>query len=104
MRLVGMKRPLTIEELAGAIAIDLSKSQSDSEEHLMDPEEILELCGSLLRIKLDHTVVLAHLSVRENLTSKRLRMHPGLSTVFLSEQISTRHVSIFLLTYMFTIG
>ncbi|KAF2827073.1 hypothetical protein CC86DRAFT_416916 [Ophiobolus disseminans] len=101
--LTGTHRPLSVEELAEAIAIDPCKTQLDLEERLIDPEEVLDICGSLLRIEATRIVVLAHYSVKEYLLSDHLVSHSKLALFSMVEQISTQHISTCLLTYMFTI-
>jgi hypothetical protein len=70
--LVGAKRPLLFKELAEAIAIDPCKSRFDTEERFFVPEEIFDLCSSLIRMMDNQTVVLAHLSVKEYLLSSHI--------------------------------
>ena len=70
--LVGAERVLDLEELAEGIAIDPLEDRFDPADRLMEPEEVLDLCGSLIRLEEDQTVVLAHFSVKEYLLSKRL--------------------------------
>lgn len=96
---------MSVEELAEAIAIDPQKDHLDVNERLMEPEEVLDFCGSLLRIETDRTVVLGHYSVKEYLLSDRLAAHcGGLAKFALRERSSMQHVSMCVLTYMFTVG
>jgi hypothetical protein len=69
---VGSERPLPVRELAEAIALNPCKERLDPAERLMVPEEIFELCGSLIRVEEDQTIVLANLSVKEYLLSSHL--------------------------------
>ncbi|KAJ4351397.1 uncharacterized protein N0V89_006739 [Didymosphaeria variabile] len=102
--LVGTERPLSLAELAEAIAIDPTKNQLDDEEKLLDPHEILELCGSLVRVH-GGKVVLAHFSVKEYLLSSRLtEQEPRIAKFAQHEESSRYHVTAGLLSYAFTMG
>lgn len=48
-------RPLTIEEVAEATAVDVENEEFDTENRLRNPEVILEICSSL--IKLDSALI-----------------------------------------------
>jgi hypothetical protein len=103
--LVGAERPLNLQELAEAIAIDPCKLQLDPADRFMDPEEILELCGSLTTVQPDGIIALAHFSVREYLLSDRLAKDTsGLVKFALKETSARQYVSQCLLTYNFAIG
>jgi hypothetical protein len=103
--LVGSQRPLNLQELAEAIAIDPCKLQLDPADRFMDPEEILELCGSLITVQPDGIIALAHFSVREYLLSDRLAKDTSGLVKFALKEISARqYVSQCLLTYNFAIG
>jgi hypothetical protein len=63
-------RPLTLPELAEAAIFDPDTVELDTETRLKDPEEILEVCGSLVsRTDKNTHVILAHTSVREYLVA-----------------------------------
>ena len=77
-------RPLTVDEVAEVIAIDVARDPAfDPEEVLEDPMEILEICSSLVTIATDDSdrglestrqiAVLAHYSVKEYLVSDRIQ-------------------------------
>lgn len=88
-------RPLTLDEIAEVVAIDVDRdAQFDKEEVLEDPLDVLDICSGLVSItthvindKLGITkqvAMLAHYSVKEYLLSARIRtgqaarysMHP----------------------------
>ena len=65
--------PLTLDMLHSAIAIDPEDEQLDESNKLDDPKDILEICGSLIRLNPDNTVVeFAHFSVVEWLKAPQL--------------------------------
>jgi ankyrin repeat protein len=77
-------RPLAVDEVAEAIAIDVARDPAfDREEVLEDPLEALEICSSLVTISSDSgngrvqstgkVAVLAHYSVKEYLISDRIQ-------------------------------
>lgn len=73
MWLAFCKRPLTLRALVIAIAIDPSKDEFDSSKVLDPHEEILDICGPLIRLETRTNIVeLSHSSVREYITSKHL--------------------------------
>lgn len=103
--LVGSERPLSFRELAEAIALNPGKERLDPAERLMVPEEIFELCGSLIRIEEDQTIVLAHFSVKEYLLSSQLAgKEHRLAKFALQADCSRRHVSMCILSYVLSIG
>lgn len=69
--LMGTERPLSLGELAEAVAINPAKNRLDTSERLIEHDDILRLCGSLVRIN-EGRIVLAHFSVKEYLLSNRL--------------------------------
>lgn len=72
--LVRGTRELSMRELASAIAIDPhSENEYLDPDDQMDPEDILDFCSSLLVISDDHKVSLAHFTVKEFLTSAKLK-------------------------------
>lgn len=82
-------RPLHIEELAEVVAVNVgSKPRIDSEARFLEPRDILTICSSLVTTETDITGIpygqkvggqirLAHLSVRDYLTSERIRAREG---------------------------
>lgn len=68
-------RPLSIEELAELVALDLNAESFDDIERLWDPAEVLNICPNLLTTIEEHDVEnsgeprilvrLAHISIRE---------------------------------------
>lgn len=96
-------RPLHLEELAEVIAIDATESPYfDNDRRLLDPRDILTMCGSLVTIGNDsyessrevdsdekvgtideksitNDVRLAHFSVQEYLIAERIRLGPAKS-------------------------
>ena len=79
-------RPLSVEELAEVVAIDVERETAfDRDEVLEDPMEVLDICISLVSVvmiegpsssepsrHLSTTVTLAHYSVQEYLVSTRI--------------------------------
>ena len=103
--LIGSERPLVFEELAEAIALNPDKDCLDPKERLLNPEEIFELCGSLLRIEADHTITFAHYSVKEYLLSGQLAgKEPKLAKFALDAEYCRRHISMCILSYVITVG
>jgi hypothetical protein len=102
--LVGSERPLSFKELAEAIALNPAKDRLHPAERLIEPEEIFELCGSLIREE-DQTIVLAHFSVKEYLLSSHLAgKEHRLAKFALQADASRRHVSMCILSYVLSIG
>ena len=103
--LLGSERPLYFRELAEAIALNPDKDHLDHAERLMVPEEIFELCGSLIRTEEDQTIVLAHFSVKEYLLSGRLAAKEHkLAKFALQTDRSRRYVSMCILSYVLSVG
>jgi ankyrin repeat protein len=75
-------RPLTVEEIAEVVAIDVARDPAfDRDEVLEDPLEVLNICSSLVTITANKAewprpeqriVALAHYSVQEYLVSNRI--------------------------------
>jgi hypothetical protein len=65
--------PLKLHELHDAIIIDPELDYLDEDARLSCPEDILDLCNSLISITENGFVRLAHLSVREYLLSPKIR-------------------------------
>lgn len=103
--LVESERPLSFRELAEAIALNPGKERLDPAERLMVAEEIFELCGSLIRVEENQTIVLAHFSVKEYLLSSQLAgKEHRLAKFALQTDCSRRHVSMCILSYVMSIG
>ncbi|RYO14826.1 hypothetical protein AA0111_g11883 [Alternaria arborescens] len=77
-------RPLSVEEVAEVVAIDVARDPAfDRDEVLEDPLEVLDICSSLVTITTNEVdrrsgsaqqiVALAHYSVQEYLVSDRIR-------------------------------
>ena len=77
-------RPLSVEEIAEVVAIDVARDPAfDRDEVLEDPLEALNICSSLVTITTNEVdrrsgsaqriVALAHYSVQEYLVSDRIR-------------------------------
>jgi ankyrin repeat protein len=57
---------LQVQELIEGIALEIEDTVLDPETFLNDPEDIIDICGSLVVLNLDRgTVALAHFSVKE---------------------------------------
>ena len=77
-------RLLTVDEVAEAVAVDCEHDTFDTEMKLLNPESILEICGSLvalsgyaellskLTLMFREELCFAHYSVKEYLLSKRI--------------------------------
>ena len=103
--LVGSERPLSFNEVAEAIALAPGKDRLDPAERLVDPEDVFELCGSLIRAEHDETIVLAHFSVKEYLLSARLAgKEPHLTKFALQANRCRHHISMCMLSYVVAIG
>ena len=103
--LVDSERPFSVTELAEAIALNPNKDRLDPAERLIVPEEVFELCGSLVRVDEDEIIVLAHFSVKEYLLSGDLdAKEQRLAKFALRSQDSRRHVSMCILSYVVSIG
>ncbi|KAI4934090.1 hypothetical protein J4E86_011472 [Alternaria arbusti] len=95
-------RPLSLEEVAEVAAIDVAREPAfDCDEVLVDPLEALEICSSLVTVKMEESdsyrdwildmdqdyysepevlsgiVTLAHYSVQEYLVSERIKLGPA---------------------------
>ncbi|KAF4626816.1 hypothetical protein G7Y89_g11339 [Cudoniella acicularis] len=72
--LVQGTRELTLAELASAIAINpaADKEHFDPDD-VMDPEDVIGYCGSLVTVSSDQRVSLAHFTVKEFLVSNRIK-------------------------------
>lgn len=95
--IVHAERPLRIEELADALAIDVTRQpRFDDEARISDPQEILPICSSLIDItSMDNdkrqVVKLAHFSVKEYLVSDNIRS--GRAAIFAVDHLNA-HITI----------
>ncbi|OAX80282.1 hypothetical protein ACJ72_05386 [Emergomyces africanus] len=90
-------RPLTLSELAEGAVLQPNMSTLDPEDKLRDPEDILEVCGSLVSMDGAH-VILAHNSVRDYLLSPRVASN--LPTFYLPESRCLPELATLCLTYL----
>lgn len=103
--LVYSRRPLELIELADAVSVDFSQSQGivyDPDGRLFKPELILEICSSLISSTgTDNfaNVRLAHFSVQEYLTSKRILDGPA-SAFALTQQQADNIIAEFSVSYL----
>jgi ankyrin repeat protein len=88
-----------LSELASAVAIDpQSEHEHMDPDDLMDPEDIVGYCGSLVTVSDDDIVSLAHFTVKEFLTSKRIK--ESLSIYYVGEEEVHAELSEVCLTYL----
>ena len=92
--------PLTLMELREAIAIEPENDSIDEESRLGSPQDILTIIGSLINVTEEDHIRLAHLSIREYLTSPRLRENDLLSKYSLDPSKGHRSLAINCLTYL----
>ncbi|KAJ0418603.1 ankyrin repeat-containing domain protein [Aspergillus carlsbadensis] len=73
--LVRGTRNLTLDELAECVSIDPTSGEDtfDFDAVFTDPEDVVELCGSLVIISPEGTVALAHYTVKEFLVSDHIK-------------------------------
>ena len=83
-------RPLTLKEVAEALAVDYEAEVFDAENRLRDPRDILEMCSSLFSlhlrwsgfdISLESSLQFAHYSVQEYLVSNRIPSEFGVEKI-----------------------
>lgn len=73
-------RPMTIEEVAEGVSIELGDTTLDPGNKLNDPEDILDILGGLVSLDKNTRILeLAHFSVKEYLTSERITGSPSSS-------------------------
>ncbi|OJD13832.1 hypothetical protein AJ78_05755 [Emergomyces pasteurianus Ep9510] len=90
-------RPLTLSELAEGAVLQPNMITLEPEDKLRDPEDILEVCGSLISMDGTH-VVLAHNSVRDYLLSARASSN--LPIFYLPESYCLPELATLCLTYL----
>ena len=67
-------RALQFEELCEAVILDEESGTVDEDARLLQPEDLLQVCSSLVSFDIkENTVVLAHSSVLEYLTSEQVK-------------------------------
>ena len=97
--LVRGAREVTLGELASAVAIDPHSGKENMDpDDLMDPEDIVGYCSSLITVSDDNKVSLAHFSVKEFLTS--LRIKETLSVYYVGEEEIHAELAEVCLTYL----
>ena len=76
--LVGAMRPLELSELEEAMMIEPSMAELNTPSRLIDPNDILIICGSLVEEFLDEkglrVVRLSHYTVRVSMNNSQLRL------------------------------
>jgi ankyrin repeat protein len=93
-------RPLNIDELVEAIAVSPGQKKMNEEMRLSDPGDISNICGNLVDLT-SKTIGLAHYSVKEFLTSKRLLSKPSrISRYAITIESSHRELGNVCLTYL----
>jgi hypothetical protein len=94
-------RTMSLDELAECISIDTKANNTsmDLDAVITDPEDILELCSSLVTLSADRTkVALAHYSVKEFLVSTRVR--DSLPTFWVANEEVESELATTCLTYL----
>ncbi|KAI5841635.1 hypothetical protein BZA05DRAFT_380346 [Tricharina praecox] len=93
-------RPLSVSELVEGIAIELGDTELDPETFLNDPEDVIEICGSLVQLDINaDTVTLGHFSVKEFFVARELKTGPY-SDYFIDTQESNIQLAKLCLTYL----
>ncbi|KAI9697118.1 MAG: hypothetical protein M1820_007933 [Bogoriella megaspora] len=92
--------PLTLVELREVIAIEPGDGNINEESRLGSPQDILTIIGSLVNVTEQGHVRLAHLSIKEYLTSPRMQENKSLSKYSLDPLIGHRLLAIRCLTYL----
>ena len=97
-------RPLTLYEVAEAIAISPGCVTINEDNRLFDAQELLFICSGLVILVGDNEtgrLRLTHFSVKEYLVSPRIRSGPA-SAFALEEVQAQKHVASICLTYLLT--
>jgi len=92
--------PLTLKAVHEAIAIDPHMDHLDEESTLRTPQDMLDLCGSLVIASEEGYLGLAHLSVKEYLLSQRTRQNQSLSAYALNPESANRELAENCLAYL----
>lgn len=90
--------PVSLSEVQEAIAIEHDLPYLDEEARLSSPQDILDLCGSLVAVPDTGEAILAHLSVKDYLLSPYIRSS-RVSSFALSHQEACSDLAISCLTY-----
>lgn len=77
------ERPVHIKEVAEAAVLDPAMGSLDPEDRLVEPQDILQICSSLVAIPDDDQALdelrLAHFTVKEHLIGEGIRQGPAAS-------------------------
>lgn len=93
-------RPMTIEEVTEFVSIELGDITLDPSNKLNYPEDILDICDGLVCLNKDTRILgLAHLSVKEYLTSERITGSPA-SSYQINPKAAHIELAKFCLTYI----
>ncbi|KAI9838432.1 MAG: hypothetical protein M1837_002487 [Sclerophora amabilis] len=79
-------RPLSLDEVAEAVAVNPEQTSFADEDRLYDPHDILTFCSSLVTLSHDKNLHLAHASVKDYLISERI--HNGPASIFATHRAS----------------
>ncbi|KIX03893.1 uncharacterized protein Z518_07446 [Rhinocladiella mackenziei CBS 650.93] len=93
--------PLTLREVHEAVAIEPDLDHLDEESRLRSPQDILDLCSSLVHVSEEGHIRLAHLSVKEYLTSPGIRKKEAVSVFALESNSANLELAKYCLTYLF---
>ena len=91
---------MTLPEIYEAIAIEPGLDPLDEESRLAQPQDILDLCGSLVSVSEHGHLRLAHLSVRDYLTGTEIKHTNDLSIFALDPIDGNRELATCCLTYL----
>jgi len=93
--------PLSLPELYEAIAIEKGLSGIDEASLLSSPQDIVDICGSLIRVSENNKeVALAHLSVKEYLLSSKIQESPVARGFALKPTDANTELALLCLTYL----
>ena len=92
--------PVTLSEVYEAIAIESNLDHLDEESLLARPQDILDLCGSLISMSEHGPLRLAHLSVREYLMGPELRKAEGLAVFALDAKTASHELAVNSISYL----
>ena len=90
---------LSLAELHESLGIEPELDHINDEALLSSPEDIVELCGSLITITTEENVILAHLSVKDYLLSNAIRGSRASAFALLKTEVYTEN-AIRCLTYL----
>lgn len=92
------ERPLTVEELAEAATVEPGQNNPDPKGRLIEPDDILNVCSSLIIVTPEKSgvrhVSLAHYSVKEYLTSDRMKRTENVRLAEFAESVRNAHEKI----------